>query len=136
MQRRAVIVDLLEEGRLRRHLHIVLRGHIEGPVPADAEGHARSRDDRLGQGHDLALGQGRRIAEEILAQALALGHIEDGETLEEGHLPGLLAACARPLLLGLRGEAVGVDHPHPLLALADMAPASSACLNVSQPCEG
>src|SRR3546814_7899111 len=49
VQRRPVEIDLVEEGRLRRHLHIVGGRHIMGLVPADAEIDATRRDHRLGE---------------------------------------------------------------------------------------
>src|SRR3546814_10777669 len=56
------------------------------------------------------------------AQSFALREVEDGKALEEGDAAGILAAFARAFLLGLGGEAVGIDHGHAMLALADAAP--------------
>src|SRR3546814_14207139 len=39
-----------------------------------------------------------------------------------GDAAGILAAFARAFLLGLVGEAVGIDHGHAMLALPDAAP--------------
>ena len=59
VQRGAIIVDLLEERGLRRNLHIIMRGYIEGTVAADAEIDARCGNNRFGDGHDLAFGERR-----------------------------------------------------------------------------
>jgi len=116
-----VIVDLIEEGGLRRHLYEIGVRRIEGAVAADAEIDARCGDDLLGHRHDLAVGERRGIAGEAGAQTFALRDIEDGEALEEGHSAGLVAVAPGAFPLGLGGEAVGIDHGHPMLALADAA---------------
>src|SRR3546814_5285537 len=71
---------------------------------------------------DLAFGQRFGVGREAGAQSFALREVEDGKALEEGDAAGILAAFARAFLLGLGGEAVGIDHGHAMLALADAAP--------------
>jgi len=80
----AIIVDLLEEGGLRRHLHEIGAGRVEGACAADAKIDAGRGDNLLGDGHDLALRKRCRIAGEISAQSVALRDVEQGEALEEG----------------------------------------------------
>ena len=127
-----VIVDLLEEGRLRGHLHIILRRDIIGAVPADAEVDAARGDHFLGDRHDLALGQGRRIGREAGAQPFALRDIEHGETLQKGDGAGVAALVAGAGLFGFGGEAVGIDDSGAALALPDRA-ARLKCLPEGQP---
>ena len=52
MQGRAVPVDGLEIGLWRWHLHIVVRRHVEGTVPADPNIDAGRFDQRLDGGLD------------------------------------------------------------------------------------
>jgi len=123
-----VIIDLLEEGRLRWHLNIIERGHVEGAVAADMKIDTGCGDDRLGDGDDLPFGQRGRIIGQPFAQSFALGDIEDRKTLEKrnGLDLGRCIAVRRgsvPMessvfrLLG--NEPVGIDDGHALLALAD-----------------
>src|SRR3546814_2697067 len=54
VERRPIIVDLIEEGGLRRHLHIILARHVKGLVAADAIIDPRCRDrksTRLNSSH-------------------------------------------------------------------------------------
>ena len=83
------------------------------------------RDHRLGDRHDLALGERRGIGREPGAQALALRDVEHGEALEERHRLGVVAALARARAFSRLGrEAVGIDDGRAALALADQPPAS------------
>ena len=118
----SVIVYLFAEYRLRRHLNIVARRHVEGLVAADPEIRAGRHDQRLGMGNDLALGQGHRIVGEAGTQAFALREVEQSVALEEGNCLCLVAAPAGARLLGLGNEAVGEDDGGARLALADIAP--------------
>ena len=56
-----------------------------------------------------------------LGQALALRQVEDGEALQERDRLRFLAGLARPLLLVVGNEAVGIDDGGAVLALADIA---------------
>src|SRR3546814_7919753 len=56
------------------------------------------------------------------SQPLALRQIEHGEAFEERHAARILAAFPCASLLRFGGEAVGIDHGHAMLALADTAP--------------
>src|SRR3546814_8606244 len=58
-ERRPIIVDLIEEGGLRRHLHIILARHVKGLVAADAIIDPRCSNHRFGHRHDLAFGKRR-----------------------------------------------------------------------------
>ena len=66
MQGGAVIIDLMMEGGLRRDLHIVRAGRVKGFGSANAEVGPGRFDERLGNGHRLALGKRRRCNGEPL----------------------------------------------------------------------
>jgi len=121
MKAGAIIVDLLEEGGLRRDLHEIMGRDIKSLVASDAEIDAARRDHGLGDRHDLALGQRRGIGGEAGAQPFALRDVEHGEALEERDSLGVatLALDARFLTFG--NEAVGIDHGRAVLALAHRA---------------
>ena len=51
-----IIVDLLEKGRLRRHLHHIERRHIISLVTADSEIDTACRDDCLCYRDNFTLG--------------------------------------------------------------------------------
>lgn len=119
MKSRPVPVHRIEEGGLRRDGDEVGTGRIEGLVPAYAELDARSGDHLPGDRHDLALGQWHRIAGKVCGQPITLGDVEEGEALEEGNGAGLVAIARRPLGLPPGGEAIGIDHAHAALTLAD-----------------
>jgi hypothetical protein len=59
VQRRPVIVDLLRECGLRRHLHIIERRDIEGLRPADAKICAGCGNQCFGIFERLAIGKRR-----------------------------------------------------------------------------
>ena len=63
----------------------------------------------------------RRGDGEIFRQAFALRQVEDGEALEERDRLRFLAGLARPLLLVVGNEAIGIDDGGAVLALADIA---------------
>ena len=114
-------VDRLEIGLRRRDLHIVVRGHVEGPAAADAEIDAGRFDQRLDLGLDQP-GFRRRCGDhEILRQIFALRQVEDSEALEERDRLRFLAGLSRPFLLVVGNEAVGIDDGGAVLALADVA---------------
>ncbi len=117
----AVVVDLVEEGDLGRHRHVVGGWSIIGLVPADAQVHAGRGNERFGNGHDLALGQRRGVAGQTGLQTLALRDIENGEALEERYGPRVLVLARRAFRLAFGNETIGVDHCDPALALADAA---------------
>src|SRR3546814_7219805 len=74
---------------------------------------------------DFAFGQRpgtiRRVGGEAGAQPFALRDVEQGEAFEEGDGLGIAAGLARAFLLGLGGEAVGIDNSGAALAPADTA---------------
>lgn len=127
-----VIVDLLEKGRLRRHLHIIMRRDIEGAVAADAEVDAARRDDRFRDRHDLAFGQRGRIGRKAGTQSLALRDVEDGKAFQEGNGLGVAAGFDGTRLFGLGYEAVGIDNGGAVLAFPDRT-ARFQCLAEGQP---
>src|SRR3546814_4819613 len=71
----SVVIDLLEESGLRRHLHEVGARCIERLVAADAEVHARCGDHFLGKRHNLPLGQRCRRSEEHTSELQSLMRI-------------------------------------------------------------
>lgn len=121
METGAVIVDRLVKGRLRRHLDAVEARHIKGHRAARMECRAGRGDQRLGGGHGLAFRQYGGRCKQLARQAVALRDIENGEALEKGNAPGLLAFRRRAFPFRLGREAVGINEGHALLALADMA---------------
>jgi hypothetical protein len=120
METGAVVVDLMEESRLRRHPDVVLGRHVKRLAAADPEIRAGRRNDCLGLRYDLALRCDRRGPEHVLWQALALRGIEDGEALEERNDVRVPTLACDALQLGARREAVGVADRRAALALADM----------------
>ncbi len=88
---RAVEIDLVMIELRNGHRHEIAAGRIEGTIATDAEIGARRRDQRLGCGNDLALGQGRGDAGQRLGQPITLVDVKDGEPLEEGDLPCVIA---------------------------------------------
>jgi hypothetical protein len=121
VKRGAVIVDLCEEDGLRRHLDDIERRDIESAVAPDVERDPARRDQRFGDGHDLAVGQRCGVGGEAAAQAVALRDVEHGEALEERHGLGGVAALDRARLFGLGNEAVGIDDGRAALAFPDRA---------------
>ena len=69
---------------------------------------------------------------QLFGQPFALVDVEDGKALQESNRPGLAILLARALFLGLGNEPIRIADDAALLALADMAPAASACRQVSQ----
>ena len=101
---RPVPIDRLEIGVRPGHLHVILRGAVEGPVAADAEIGAGRGDQRLGLGQDQTLGHRRRGGRPDLAgKALALIGVEHGKSLEERDRPGLRRRRAPPACVPRRG---------------------------------
>ena len=121
MECRAVPIDRLEICLRRRDLHIVVRGHVEGPAAADAEIDAARLDQRLNLGLDRPRFRRRCGDYEILRQTFALRKVEDSEALEERDRLRFLAGFSRPFLLVVGNEAVGIDNGGAVLALADIA---------------
>src|SRR5690348_8857673 len=83
MEAGAVVVDLMEEGRLRRNPDVVLGRHVKRLVAADPEIRAGRRNDGLGLRYDLAVRRDRRCPNHMLGQAFALRGIEHGEAFQE-----------------------------------------------------
>src|SRR5665213_3457135 len=121
VQRRPVPVDGFEIGLRRWDLHEIMPRIVERPVSTDAEVHARRPDQRLGLRQDEAGFDRRRDRLDLLGQALALRHVENGEALEERDRLRFVAGLCGPAALVLRREAVGVNDGRAALALADMA---------------
>ncbi|ALR19274.1 hypothetical protein ATN00_02095 [Sphingobium baderi] len=125
MEGRPVEIDLVAEGRLRRHGHEIAAGRIICLVAADAEIRARRPDQCLSVWHDLAFRQGRSLrgqrVQGFWAQPFALGHVEDGEPFQEWDGTGVFAGFSYLGLFGLGNEAVGIDNTSSALALADAA---------------
>jgi len=116
-----VIVDLLEKGGLRRHLHEIMGRDIKSLIAADAEIDAARRDHGVGDRHDLAFGQRRGIGGEAGAQPFALRDVEHGEAFEERDRFGVAALALDARFLAFGNEAVGIDHGRAMLALAHRA---------------
>ncbi len=132
VQRGAVIIDLVKEGRLRRDLHIIRARRVKRFGPANAKVGPGRDYQRLGNGHRLALGQRRRGNGEPFGQAVALVDVEQGNALEERYGARVVVVAPRPLALILGSEAVSINHGHAALALADGA-ASVERLGEGQP---
>src|SRR3546814_15844833 len=64
MQAGPVKINLLEKGRMRRHLHDIVRRHIIGLVPAHAKIDAARRDDLIGYGEGFTRSEARRVGKE------------------------------------------------------------------------
>lgn len=114
-------VDRLEIGVRPGHLHVILRGAVEGPVAADAKIGAGRGDQRLGLGEDQTLGHRRRGSDKFARQVLALIGVEHGESLEERNRAGFVAVALRPLAFLAGDEAVGIDDCGAVLAFAHVA---------------
>jgi hypothetical protein len=124
MQRGAVEIDLFVEALLRRQLDAIRRRHVERLVATDADLRARGRHQAFRARDRLTLAEERATADrQRIRQPLALIDIEDGEALEERHLPAMLVARLgdRRVLLGLGREAISVADRRASLALADIA---------------
>src|SRR5690606_24652429 len=132
VERGAIPIYRLMESRLRRHLHKVVARTVEGLGAADVEPRATRRDQRIGSGDCVTrIGAGHGHGES-LRESLALFDVENDKALEERHLPRLAVLALRLLILGLRGEAVGIANHRAFLAAPDI----SACglgLPVGQP---
>ena len=121
MECRPVPVDRLEIGVRPGHLHVILRGAVEGPVAADAKIGAGRGDQRFGLGEDQTLGHRRRGGHQFAGKVLALIGVEHGESLEERNRPGFVAVVLRPLAFLVGDEAVGVDDGGAVFAFAHVA---------------
>src|SRR3546814_17725372 len=87
-QRGAVIIDLIEKGGLRRHLHIIMRGDVEGPVATDAEIDPARGDHRPGDGDDLALGKRCRVGTDPRAKSARTHDASEKRVSARGDLGG------------------------------------------------
>jgi hypothetical protein len=121
VERGPMPVDRLEIGVGPGHLHIILRGAIEGAVTAEAEIGAGRGDQRLGLGQDQALGYRRRGRNQFAGKVLALIGAEHGETLEERNRTGFVTIALRPLAFLVGDEAIGIDDGGAAFALAHVA---------------
>jgi len=123
VQRCPIPVDLIAVRLLRRHLNIILRGHVERLIAPDPEIRAGRRNQRLGLWDQFAFRQRlARFGGDGPRYPFALLQIEDGEALEESNLP-LLLALQRQLhaIVALRRETIGIENRRPAFALADIA---------------
>lgn len=116
-----VIVDLVEESRLRRHLYGVAAGHVEGALAADAKISAGCMNERLGLRDHLALRQRLAGGIKMFGQIIALRDIEDGKALQEGHRLRFVAIGVGALLFVLGNKAVSVNDGGAVLTLPDIA---------------
>lgn len=78
---RAIVVDLLEESRLRRHADEVFAPHIERLGATDTEVCAGRLDQALGIRNDLGFRKRRRAPVSLVRHSLALLDVEQGEAL-------------------------------------------------------
>ena len=131
MKRGAVEVHRLVERLLRGQLHRVEHGCIKGMITADADVCATGRHQCLGLRDRRAWGEHNRCGH-LLGQSLALVDVEDGEALEERHLPRLARLVGCTCLLAFRREAVGIANGNPALALAHAA-TQRLCLAEGEP---
>src|SRR3546814_17792881 len=114
-------MGLIEKGGLRRPLHIIVRGYVEGPVATDAEIDPARGDHRLGDGDDFALGKRCGVGPDPRAKSLTLRDIEHGEAFEKRHRARRATVARRPLGYSVRHELVGIYHGRAALTLADIA---------------
>jgi hypothetical protein len=124
VQGRSIEIDLLIEGRLRRHLHKVFARTIEGARSADAEIRARRGNQILRDGNKFTLGQRRCINAILFGQSVTLRDVENDEAFEEGNRARITTMLGGTLLFGLGGEAVSIADRYALLALTN---ASARC---------
>ncbi len=114
-------VHRLEIGLRRWHLDEVADDRIERAIAADPDVGVTGPDQRLGLWQDEALGNRWCRRCDRVGQPLALIGVEHGEALEERDGARLVAVAVGALTLGLRHEAVGIDHRGAPFALADIA---------------
>ena len=114
----SVIVDLIEESRLWRHLDRIARGRIERVVAADIDRCSGGLEQGLGARDDLTLAGGPSGGKGALRQAIALGGVEDREALQEWNGFRLIAVALSARTLRLRDEPVGINDGGPALAFA------------------
>jgi len=121
METGAVIIDLLTEGRLRRHLHIIKGGIIIGLSATNAEIRRGGLDQGFGVRDNLTFGQGGGIAPQAFGQSFALRDIKDCVALEKRDAPRILAGFDGAGLFGFRREAVGIHNGKAMFALTDIS---------------
>ena len=119
VQRSAVPIDGFEIGLRRRHLHVVMGGHVERAVTADAKIDAGGGDQCLDTRFDQIRRHRRCRRRDILRQVFALIGVEDGEALDERDFLGVLAGLARTALL--RGGPGRLDRLAALLRCIPVA---------------
>jgi hypothetical protein len=122
MQRRAIVVGGRKEGLAVGKADKILAAMVVSSAVALHEFRAGRRDQRFGGGRFLALRNPHDWGEHVRGQAFALLDIEYNEAFQERHGVGFVASLARPFLLALGKEAVGVADGGAALALADMPP--------------
>src|ERR1700722_522895 len=121
VERGPVPVDRLEIGVRPGHLHVIVRGAVEGTVAADAKISAGRGDQRLGVREDQTFGHGRRDGDQFAGKVFALIGVEHDESLEKWNRTGFVAIALRPLEFLIWDEAVGIDDGGAVFAFADVA---------------
>ena len=135
MQCGPVVIHLIVERLLRRQLYAIRGRHVERLVTADTDLRARRGHEAFGTFDGLALAKKRPAADrQRVGESLALVDIEDGEPLEECHLPAMLVTGVGDgfVALVLRREAIGVTDGRAGLAFPHIA-AQRLRLFVGQP---
>ncbi len=119
MKAGAVVIDLLEEGRLRRQLDEICTGHIEGAIAPNADIRAGCLDHNLGMRDCFPFGKYLAVSVNVVRKTVALRDVEDGETLQERDCLRLGIFGLGALLLALGNEAVGMHDRGAGLAFPD-----------------
>ena len=132
MKAGAVIVDLVGKGRLRWQLHEILRRHIEGAIPANADVCAGRLYQGFGLRHDFPLRQGGVQPVEVFGQSITLGNVEHAVAFEKRDRDCVTAFGDGVLLLVFGDETVGIADDLTALTLAHIA-AKALGLAVGQP---
>ena len=139
---RGIMADLVESGPVPVYgLEIGLRGWnlhevvpriIERPFSADAEIYTSGPDQHLGPRKDKVSFDRRRDRHDLLRQAFALRHVENGETLEERDRLRFVAGLCGATAFVIRREPVGIYDSRAALAFAHI-PIEAEGLTKGQP---
>jgi hypothetical protein len=121
MEGRAVPVDRVGERLGARDLDVVARRHVEGLAADDADIGTGGADQGIGLWQDQRAVDGRDRRTQVLGQAFALVGRKDRVALQERDRSGRPVFLAGPFALLLRRVAMGIDHGHAALALADIS---------------
>src|SRR6516165_10797474 len=132
VKRRAVPVDRFEIRLRWRDLHIVLRGDVERAATSDADVDPSGLDQGLNSWLDKA-GLWRRASDgNLLRQALALRHVEDGEALQKCHGLGSSSASIARFFSSSGMKRSAYTTVVPCSPLRTLPPRLSAWRKVSQ----